>query len=124
MWTGPKIPAMRDIPESEQRYSQKLRGNTIVPRAAAEQIATAMAMFPMMKDAVSRMNTENVKMDGTAIQTVTTIDSVKSAEEMAQQQTSEETKPQPAPTGLGGLLAKKMMQKQQEKKAQNDAPNR
>jgi len=124
MWMGPKIPAMREIPEFESRYWQKLHGNTIIPGASAEQMAQAMAMFPMMKDAVTRMNTENVKMDGTAIQTVTTIDSVKSAEEMAQQQNTEESKPQSAPTGLGGLLAKKMMQKQQEKKAQSDSPNR
>jgi len=125
MWMGPKIPAMREIPEFDSRYWQKLHGNTIIAGASAEQMSAAMAMFPMMKDAVTRMNTENVRMDGTAIQTVTTIDSVKSAEEMAQQPNTEETKPQPAPTGLGGLLAKKMMQKQQEKKAaQNDSPNR
>jgi len=127
MWMGPKIPAMREIPEFDLRYWQKLHGNTIIPGESAEQMAQAMAMFPMMKDAVTRMNTENVKMDGTAIQTVTTIDSVKSAEEMAQQQqqNTEESKPQQAPSGLGGLLAKKMMQKQQEKKAaQSESPNR
>jgi hypothetical protein len=125
IWMGPKIAAMREIPEFDRRYYQKLNNTTIVSGVSEEQMATAMAMYPMMKDAVSRMNTENVKMDGTAIQTVTTIDAVKSAEEVAQQQqSSEESKPQPAPTGLGGLLAKKMMQKQQEKKAQNDSPNR
>jgi len=126
IWMGPKIPAMREIPEFDLRYWQKLHGSTIIAGASPEQMSAAMAMFPMMKDAVTRMNTENVKMDGTAIQTVTTIDSVKSAEEMAQQQqNTEESKPQQAPSGLGGLLAKKMMQKQQEKKAaQSDSPNR
>jgi hypothetical protein len=123
MWMGPKIAAMREIPEFDQRYWQKLHGNAMVAGASEEQMATAMAMYPMMKDAVSRMNSENVKMDGTPIQTVTTIDSVKSADEMAQAQNSEEAKPTPAPTGLGGLLAKKMMQKKQAQ-AQNESPNR
>jgi hypothetical protein len=125
IWMGPKIAAMREIPEFDQRYWQKLHGGAIVAGASAEQMATAMAMYPMMKDAVARMNTENVKMDGTAIQTVTTIDSVKSADEMAQAQTTEEAKPAPAPTGLGGLLAKKMMQKKQaQAQTQNESPNR
>jgi hypothetical protein len=120
MWMGPKIAAMREIPAFDQRYWQKLHG-TAIPGASAEQMASAMAMYPMMKDAVSRMNSENVKMDGTAIQTTTTIDAVSSAEEMAKAQQSEEAKPAPAPTGLGGLLAKRMMQKKQ---ASNESPNR
>jgi hypothetical protein len=119
IWMGPKIAAMKEIPEFDQRYWRKLQGPAVAG-ASAEDMAAAMALYPGMKDAIARMNTENVKLDGTAIQTTTTIDAVKSAADMAAaQQSGEEAKPAP-PSGLGGMLggfAKKKM----EKKSEGDA---
>ena len=77
----------------------------------ADEMAAAMAMYPMMKDAISRMRAESVKMDGTAIQTTTTIDAVKSEEQVAaeqqqqqQQQDSRSVSPSnPVGSVLGGL---------------------
>jgi hypothetical protein len=122
IWMGPKIAAMKEIPEFEQRYQRKLQGPAVAG-ASAEDMAAAMALYPGMKDAIARMNTENVKLDGTAIQTTTTIDAVKSAEEMAQAQKSD-TEAKPASSGgLGGMLGG-FAKKKLEKKPEGDATNR
>jgi hypothetical protein len=119
MWMGPKIAAMKEIPEFEQRYWRKLQGSAM-PGASAEDMAAAMAMYPMMKDAIGKMNTENVKLDGTPIQTTTTIDAVKSAADMAAaQQSGDEAKPAPS-GGLGGMLGG-LAKKKLEKKDEGDA---
>src|ERR1035437_54268 len=116
IWMGPKIAAMTEIPEFELRYWRQLQGPAM-PGASAEDMAAAMAMYPMMKDAIAKMNTENVKLDGTPIQTTTTIDAVKSAADMAAaEQSGDEAKPAPS-GGLGGMLggfAKKKLEKKNE----------
>ena len=79
----------------------------MVAGASAEQMAAAMALYPMMKQAMGRMTTEGAKLDGTAIMTTVTMDAVKSEEQMAQQTTTTEEKPAGGLGGLLGGLAKK-----------------
>ena len=100
MWLAPKIAAMKEIADFDVRYAQALYGGMFAG-ASAEQMAAAIALYPMMKQAMGRMTTEGAKLDGTAILTTVTMDAVKSEEEMAQQTTAAEEKPAP---GLGGLL--------------------
>jgi hypothetical protein len=100
MWLTPTIAAMKEVADFDVRYAQKLYGG--LSGASAEQMAAAMAMYPMLKQALGRMNTENAKVDGTAIMTTVTMDAVKSQEQMAQEaRTTEESKPA---SGVGGLL--------------------
>ena len=100
MWLAPTIAAMKEVAEFDLLYAQKLYGGLY--GASAEQMAAAMAMYPMMKQALGRMSTENAKMDGTAILTTVTMDAVKSQDQMAQEaKTAQESKPA---TGVGGLL--------------------
>jgi hypothetical protein len=101
MWLAPKIAAMKEIADFDVRYAQKLYGGFV--GASAEQMAAAMAMYPMMKQALGRMSTEGAKIDGTAIMTTVTMDAVKSAEQMAEQAKAEPAPAKPA-TGLGGLI--------------------
>jgi len=78
---------------------------------SAEQMAAALAMYPMLKPALARMSAEGGKLDGTAILATTTMDTVKSADQVAQESSEKEksgarqddadSKPQGA---LGGLL--------------------
>ena len=82
MWLAPKIAAMKEIADFDVRYAQKLYG-TMIAGVSAEQMAAAMAMYPMMKQALGKMTTEGGKIEGTPIQTTTTMDAVKSAEQMA-----------------------------------------
>jgi len=115
MWMAPKIAAMREIADFEMRYMRKLQG-PVVTGASAEDMAAAMALYPMMKDAIARMNTENVKLDGTAIQTSTTIDAVKSPEQLAQErkQGEDDARPSGSVSGMLGGLAKKIAKKKAE----------
>jgi hypothetical protein len=105
IWMGPQIPAMKEVVAFDVKYAKAIAG-PVVAGASADEMASAMAMYPMMKDALARMKAENVKMDGTPIQTVTTIDAVKSAEQVAaeQKQQPESSSTSSSGRGLGGLL--------------------
>src|SRR3954451_24865803 len=114
MWLAPKIAAMKEVADFDLRYAQKLYG-TMIAGVSAEQMAAAMAMYPMMKQALGKMTSEGDKIDGTAIQSTTTLDAVKSAEEMVQEAKATESDNKSAASGgvsgmLGGF-AKKMAQK-------------
>ena len=119
MWMAPKIAAMKEISDFDRRYYEKLYGPMIVG-ASAEQMASALALYPMLKPAIGRMTTEGAKLDGTPIQTTTTVDSVKSADEVAQaqqeqkQQNSDDAKQAASGgsiSGLAGRFASRMAQK-------------
>jgi hypothetical protein len=125
MWLAPKIPQMREIAEFDARYAKQLYG-TMIEGISAEQMAAAMAMYPMMKQAMGKMTSEGGKIDGTAIQTTTTMDAVKSEEQLAEEakanaSNNESSKPS-ASGGVSGMLggfAKKMATK---KMTPDDAP--
>ena len=105
MWLAPQIKEMREIAEFDMKYAEKLYG-PIYSGVSAQQMATVQAMYPMMKDAVARMNKEGGKIDGTPVLTVTTMDAVKSADEMAAEAKQSSTSESAAktPTSVGGLL--------------------
>jgi hypothetical protein len=103
-WLAPAIPQMKEIADFDRRYAEKLYGPTIAG-ASADQMAAAMAMYPLLKDALGRMSTEGAKLDGTPIQSTVTIDSVKSADEMAQEKKQSEQDDSVKPAGgLGGMF--------------------
>jgi hypothetical protein len=124
IWMGSRIAAMQEIADFDIRYARQLAGPMIadfdiryarqlagpmIAGASPDEMAAAVAMYPMMKDAIARMRAENVKMDGTPIQTTTTIDAVKSEEQVAseqqqQQQDSRSASPSnPIGSVIGGL---------------------
>jgi hypothetical protein len=106
MWLAPTIAAMKEIAAFDRRYYEKLYGPMIVG-ASAEQMASATALYPMLKPAMGRMNTEGAKMDGTSIQTTTTVDSVKSAEQIAQEQKQQgDDDKKSTQGGVGGLAGR------------------
>jgi hypothetical protein len=104
MWMAPKIAAMKEIAEFNQRYAVKLQG-PMMAGASAQDLAAAMAMYPMMKQAVARLNTENVKMDGTPISSTVTMDAVQSAEQSAQEAKRDDDSKPDASTSVGSLLS-------------------
>jgi hypothetical protein len=122
MWLAPRIAAMKEVADFDRRYYEKLDG-PMVAGASPEKMAAALAMYPMLKPAIGRMSTEGAKLDGTAIQTTTTVDSVKSPEQMADEKKQQDTDKPSASGGVGGLMggfAKKLAQK----KMQGDADAR
>jgi hypothetical protein len=112
IWLAPTIAAMKEVTDFDVRYAQKLYGS-MMSGVSAEQMAMALAMYPMMKDAIARMNAEGSKLEGTAIQTVTTMQAVPSAEEAKRQSEASARESKPSGLGgmLGGMLAKKMAKK-------------
>jgi hypothetical protein len=116
MWLAPKIAAMKEVGDFDARYAQKLYGG--MAGASAEQLAAAMALYPMMKQALGRMSVEGAKVDGTPIMTTVTMEAVKSEEQVAVQAApADESKPV---TGLGGFLgglAKKAAARKEENTA-------
>jgi hypothetical protein len=103
MWLAPKIAAMKEIADFDARYAKQLYG-TMIAGVSAEQMAAAMAMYPMMKQALGRMAAEGGKIDGTPIQTTTTMDAVKSPEQIAEETKAADADKPSAAGGVGGLL--------------------
>ena len=110
MWLGPDVPAMKELGEFELRYWK-----AIEPEAAgisAEQMAAAIAMYPMLKQGMDRLAKEKTTMHGTALSTVMTFDAVKSKEQMSSDSSASSSSNNSSSTGsLSGLLARKMMKK-------------
>jgi hypothetical protein len=108
-WLAPRVPALAEIAEFDRRYAEKLHGPMMLD---AQQMAAMMAMYPMLQDAMARMQKENVNLDGTPVLTVMKIEAVKNPEQAGAAKESD-----PPPTSLGGLggrLARGMMRKKKD----------
>ena len=119
MWLAPKIAAMKEVAEFDARYAKALYGSMLAG-VSPEQIGMALAMYPAMKDAIAKLNVEGGKIDGTAILTTTTTESVKSAAQLAEEAKSQGQDDDKAVSPAGGIsgalggFAKKAMKKKPE----------
>jgi hypothetical protein len=103
---------MKDVLEFEKRFADKLALSTMID---AQQMATVMAMYPMMGDAMKRLQAENVNLSGTPVLTTMTVEAVGTKEQAVQ--AKPEPKQDAIPTGLGGLagrLGRKVIKKDPE----------
>ena len=104
IWLAPRIAAMQEVAEFELRYAKALYG-PMITGASPEEMAAALALYPMLKDGLARMRDEAVKLDGTAILTTTTVEAVKSEEQLAAEKKSGEAESKPSVSGgVGGLV--------------------
>jgi hypothetical protein len=105
MWMTPLTPAMQEVSEFRLKYAQQLFG-PMIDGASPQDMASAVAMYPMMKPALEKMAAEGRKLQGTPILTTTTIDAVQSAEQLAAAQGSgtEAKSDNATPTSIGGLI--------------------
>lgn len=106
-WLGPQIAALKELTDFDIKYWKALQGSEAMG-LSAEQLAAVMAMYPMMKPAMERMQKEAPKLQGTPLSSTTTVEGVKSKEAAAQQSSSDTPK---SVGGLGGLIARKMAKK-------------
>lgn len=111
MWLAPAIPAVKEIADFNLRYAQAL--GLALGAGSAEQMAAAMAMYPGMQDLMKKMQEESVNMDGTAILTEMTMESVMSKEQMSQRQESESSGASPLGGGVGGMLGRRLARKKE-----------
>jgi len=110
MWLAPQIPAMKEAGEFELRYWKQLQGGDAAG-VSAEQMAAAIAMYPMLKPALDRMKQESGKLSGTPLMTVMTFEAVQSTEAMKNASSQGSS----SGGGLGGMLARKMIKKEDPK---------
>jgi len=98
-WLAPKVPGMNEIADFDRRYAEKIGLGTLLD---AQQAAMVAGMYPMVAEAMKRMQAENVNLDGTPVLTVVKVEAIASAE----QAKAAAAQPESRPTGLGGLGAR------------------
>jgi hypothetical protein len=111
-WLAPKMDSMQEIGAFQLRYMKKLDSPMVAGAASADQMAAAMAMYPMLKEAMSKMHTEGEKVEGAPVLTTMTFEAVQTPEQQAEARRSQQESDSPASGGgIGGMLARKMMKK-------------
>jgi hypothetical protein len=100
-WMAPTIAAMKESMAFDMRYAQKMGLD-----AAARDLAQAMAMYPGLKEAMAKFDREKVNMEGTAVQSVMTFQTVMTPEQAAQAKNRDDEKPSSPVAGLGGMLGR------------------
>ena len=105
MWLGPKVPQMKELADFDMRYWKQLQGSN-GGMLSAEQMASVLAMFPLIAKANERMQKDADKLSGTPLETTTTFEAVKSKDQMTQAQEQQKSS---GGGGFGGMLAKKIM---------------
>jgi hypothetical protein len=104
-WMAPTIAAMKELTDFEVRYWKQLQPDA--PGLSAEQMAAVVAMYPMVKSAMERLQKESGKLSGTPLATTTTFESVKSKAQLSTQSENSGG----GGGGMSGMLARKMMKK-------------
>lgn len=103
LWLAPRIAAMDEVQEFDLKYAQKLYG-PMVAGASPQDMAAALAMYPQIKPALEKMAAEASKVEGTAILTTITMDAVKSADQIAQEQQQSQADSPSNARGVGALV--------------------
>jgi hypothetical protein len=123
-WLSKSAPSLKELADFERRYWEKLAGP--VSAVDAQQMATVLAMFPGVKDAMARFSKEDL--GGTAIQSTTTMESVKSAEQMKQEasggssaSSSEPENPLSVGGAIGGFMRRRQQNQEKEAAAKPNA---
>lgn len=128
LWLAPTIPALREVGEFEMRYAQKLYG-PMLAGANPRDMASAMAMYPQVKPALEKAAVEARKLDGTPVLTSTTLEAVKSAAMVAEEQKAGNSASANGSAGgvptsvgsvLGGFARRAAQRKAEEKPAASD----
>ncbi len=95
LWMTPKVAALQEVNTFRARYAEKVFGPVMAQ--AAPNLTQAMAMYPQMQDAMTKLAQESKKLDGTPLLTeMIFLVAAPPGSESAQRS-------EPAP-GLGGLL--------------------
>lgn len=101
MWLGPELAAIKEIENFDLAYAKALKLQELAGQSA-QQMASALAMYPQMQQAITAIQNKRVDMRGTAIRTVMIMEAVPApgAETADGGESSEE------PKSLGGLFGK------------------
>ena len=114
MWLAPRIAAMKEITDFDLKYWKQLQSGETAA-ISAEQMASMIAMYPLVAKAMERMQKDGDKLAGTALDTTSTIESVLSKDQLTEAQASSSGN---KGGGIGGMLARKIV-KQEAPKARS-----
>ena len=112
MWMGPKIAAMREINDFNQRYFKQLYGD---PLAEMQQMAVLMATTPTFGKAMKEFAKHRGAFNGDAVRTTLTFETVAGP---GQEASGEE---EDSGSVIGGLMAR-AMKKRQASRGEESAP--
>lgn len=113
MWMGPKIPAVREVNDFNQKYFKQLYGDSL---AEMQQMALLMATNPAFGKAMKEFAKKRTAFEGDAVRTTLTFDAVAAPGQKSEDEGA-------AAEGLGGLLGR-AMKKRQSKGEETQAPGR
>jgi hypothetical protein len=101
-WLGPVLPERNEIGQFHLKYFKAVYGEAFA--IDPQQTAALSAMFPSFATMSRRLQAEGQKLQGTALMTTTTFESVKSAEQMkaAEQQSGG------GGGGIGGMIGRRI----------------
>jgi len=104
IWMASRVAQLDELRDFQLRYYKAVYGSAL-GTADMQQAAALSSMLPGFAAMSEKMAAEGKKMTGTPLVTTSTMESVKSAEQMkAAQQPAD----QPKPSGIGGMLGSKL----------------
>ncbi len=104
-WIGPAQPALREIVDFNLKFIKAIYGEQFMADMQ-QQMATLLTMYPSFSRMSAQMQASATTLQGTPLETTTTFEVVKSAEQLkAAQQESQSS----GGGGLGGMLGRKLM---------------
>ena len=101
MWLAPKVPALDEVNQFSLKFVKAVYGESFT--ANAQQMMGAIALFPALKPMMEKLQSEKNKLQGTALASTTTFETVRSPEALKQAQQ------QQSGGGLSGALARRVM---------------
>ena len=107
-WLTSTVASMAEAADFDRRYAEKLSTSLMFD---AQQMATVLAMHPMMRDAIAKFEAESVNMNGTPVMTVVKFEAVANPAQPQQgnSQPQESNPGLPGLGGLGGRLGRRLM---------------
>jgi hypothetical protein len=125
VWLTPSAPSTDEIVEFDMKFAQKVYGRTtLAAGASAQDMTTALAMYPQIRPALEKAAAEGTKMEGTAILTEMKIEAVPpgAADAPAAAPAPEQKKSGGFRGMIGGL--KKMAEQGNQNNSSNEKPQR
>jgi hypothetical protein len=122
-WLTPTVAGTGEVAAFDRRYAEKLSSSLMFD---AQQMATVLAMYPMIREAVAKLEAENVNMNGTPVMTAVTFEAVANPSQ-AEQANTQPQESNPGLTGLGGLggrLGRRLMNRGNNNQPAPTASNR
>ena len=116
-WLGPQIAALKELHEFDSAYWKQLQGPDAMGMSP-EQLATVIAMYPMVKQATERMQKEGAEAPGHSARDD---DDVRGGQvEGGRWRSRPQSSSSSGGGGLGGMLARKMAKKDNEARSRGD----